>query len=93
MRLSRLIASVLVATATLTTTTAAFAEENCTADKKKAMCDEKVVKSKVESACKILAEKGKDGLADIKKDRFDCCGEPDYVWVNDLHPKMIMHPI
>jgi signal transduction histidine kinase len=93
MRVSRLFASLLLAASTLLMTTAAFAEENCTAEKKKAMCDEKLVKSKVDWACKVLTEKGKDGLADIKKDRFDCCGEPDYVWVNDLHPTMVMHPI
>lgn len=70
-----------------------YSQENCTKDKKKALCSETVVKEKVDWACKLLTEKGKDALAEIKKLRFDCCGEPDYVWINDMHPTMIMHPI
>lgn len=73
--------------------TAAFAQENCSAEKKKAVCDEKLVKDKVDTACKIIAEKGKAGVDEVKKLRFDCCGEPDYVWINDMQPKMVMHPI
>lgn len=72
---------------------ASLANENCTKDNKKALCLESVVKEKVDWACKALAEKGQDALAEIKKMRFDCCGEPNYVWINDMHPKMIMHPI
>jgi signal transduction histidine kinase len=70
-----------------------FAQENCTKDKKKALCSETVIKEKVDWACGILAKSGKDGIDQIKKMRFDCCGEPNYVWINDLAPKMIMHPI
>lgn len=68
-------------------------EENCTKDKKKALCSEAVVKERVDWACKLVTEKGEAALPEIKKMRFDCCGEPDYVWINDLTPKMIMHPI
>jgi methyl-accepting chemotaxis protein len=67
--------------------------DNCTKAKKVAMCEETVVKEKVDWACKVLADQGEAGLAEVKKMRFDCCGEPDYVWINDLSPKMIMHPI
>jgi methyl-accepting chemotaxis protein len=69
------------------------ADENCTKDKKVAMCEESAVKEKVDWACKALAEKGDAALEEIKKMRFDCCGESDYVWINDLSPKMIMHPL
>ena len=68
--------------------------EHCTPANKKALCNEQIIKDKVDWACKTIAEKGADaGKAEIKKMRFDCCGEPDYVWINDMHPKMIMHPI
>lgn len=77
----------------LALTTAAQAQENCTKENKKALCDEKLVKDKVDAACKILAEKGKDGKEEVRKLRFDCCGEPNYVWINDMHPKMVMHPM
>lgn len=70
-----------------------YAAENCTKDKKKAICEEKIVKDKVDWACELVEKKGKDALAEIKKMRFDCCGEPNYVWINDMHPKMVMHPI
>ncbi len=69
------------------------AEENCTKEKKKALCKEDTVKERVDWSCKLLAEKGEDAVKEIKKMRFDCCGEPNYVWINDLSPKMIMHPI
>ena len=69
------------------------AAENCTPDNKKALCTEDSVKAKVDWACKELDSKGKEGIAEIKKMRFDCCGEPNYVWINDLTPKMIMHPV
>lgn len=88
-----LAAGVMVALALTMAPACAFAQQNCMSAKKKAVCDDKLVKSKVDEACKVLAEKGRDGIADVKKLRFDCCGEPDYVWINDLSPKMIMHPI
>jgi signal transduction histidine kinase len=83
--------SALTASAVLTAT--ASADENCTKDKKKALCEEAVVKATVDRACKVLGEQGKDGIAEIKKLRFDCCGEPDYVWIQTFEPKMIMHPV
>ncbi len=67
--------------------------ENCTKSKVKAVCTDEIVKAKVDWACKLVEEKGKDALDDIRTMRYDCCGEPDYVWINDMHPKMIMHPI
>ena len=79
--------------AVLLATTSLYAAENCTAENKKAVCTPNLIESKVDSACKILQEKGKGGLAEVKKMRFDCCGEPDYVWIQDMHPTMIMHPI
>jgi methyl-accepting chemotaxis protein len=74
-------------------TSTAGAQEHCTKDNKKALCSESIVKEKVEWACKQLSEKGESAIAEIKKLRFDCCGEPNYVWINDMGPKMIMHPI
>lgn len=73
--------------------TSAYAAENCTAENKKAVCKTAVLETKVSEACKILETKGKAGLAEVKKMRFDCCGEPDYMWVQDMSPKMLMHPI
>ena len=75
-------------------TGAAFgAAENCTASKKKAVCTDEIVKSKVDWACKLVEAKGKGALDEIREMRYDCCGEPDYVWINDMGPKMVMHPI
>lgn len=73
--------------------TSAMAKENCTKEEKKSVCNESIVKEKVDWACKIVEEEGRAGLAKIKAMRYDCCGEPDYVWINDMHPKMVMHPI
>lgn len=71
----------------------AFAGENCTKDNKRAVCTDESVKTKVQWACDLVKSKGKESLKEIKKMRYDCCGEPNYVWINDMHPKMIMHPI
>ncbi len=70
-----------------------LAQEHCTKDKKKAVCEDKILVEKVDWACKVLADKGEAGVKEIKKMRFDCCGEPNYVWINDMVPKMVMHPI
>lgn len=70
-----------------------FAAENCTAGKKHAVCTDASVMEKVDWACKLVESKGKEAIKEIRKMRYDCCGEPDYVWLNDMHPKMIMHPI
>lgn len=75
------------------TSLVAFSQENCTKEKKKALCSESVVKERVDWACKLVAEKGDEAIPEIKKMRFDCCGEPNYVWINDMGPKMIVHPI
>ncbi|MBF0299337.1 MAG: cache domain-containing protein [Oligoflexia bacterium] len=71
------------------------AEENCTAAKKKAVCNKDVVKANVDKMCDLVKSKGKDGVAEVKKFRFDCCGEPDYIWLQTMEdkPKMVMHPI
>lgn len=70
------------------------AAENCTPEHKGAHCLDSVVQERVDWACKTLAEKDKDvALKEIKKMRFDCCDESDYVWINDMRPYMIMHPI
>ena len=71
----------------------ALENDNCTAAKKFAVCNESVVKEKVDWACNLVKSKGKEALPEISSMRYECCGEPDYVWINDLEPKMIMHPI
>lgn len=88
-----MIKSILLLLATLFFAGNLFAQENCTKENKKALCSEAVVKEKVDWACKLVIEKGEAGITEIKKMRFDCCGEPNYVWINDKTPKMIMHPI
>ncbi|MBF0359505.1 MAG: cache domain-containing protein [Oligoflexia bacterium] len=72
-----------------------FAQENCTDAKKKAICKREVVKASVDKMCEIVKAKGKDGIAEIKKFRYDCCGEPDYIWIQTFEDKpfMVMHPI
>ncbi len=85
--------AILFGLAAFTASTTALAQENCTKENKKALCEEKIVKEKVDWACKVIGEKGQAGVEEVKKMRFDCCGEPNYVWINDLHPKMVMHPI
>jgi len=69
------------------------ANDNCTAAKKFAVCNDDVVKERVDWACALVEKKGKDALPEINSMRYECCGEPDYVWINDLQPKMVMHPI
>lgn len=70
-----------------------MAADNCTAAKKQAVCNESIVKEKVKWACDLIKKDGKKAVDVIAADRFDCCGETDYVWINDMHPTMIMHPI
>lgn len=70
-----------------------LAANNCTEQKKLAVCTESSVQEKVDWACNILAEQGKAAVLKINSMRFECCGEPNYVWINDLHPKMIIHPM
>lgn len=71
----------------------AFAVDNCTPAKKIAVCTEESVKERVEWACKIVESKGKAALTEINAMRFECCGEPNYVWVQDMKPTMIIHPM
>lgn len=71
----------------------AQAGDNCTAAKKTAVCNESVIQERVDWACKIVETKGKAGLPEINAMRFECCGEPNYVWINDMTPKMVIHPI
>ena len=72
----------------------AFGADGCTAAKKKAVCTDDIVKEKTKWAADLVKAKGKDSTAEIKKLRYDCCGEPDYIWINTCDPvKMVMHPI
>lgn len=71
----------------------AWAKENCTAENKVAVCPDELVKEKVHWACEELQNKGKSALLNINDMRFECCGEPNYVWINDMAPKMIIHPL
>lgn len=70
-----------------------FALENCTEKKKIAVCPESLIKQKVSDACELLNSQGKKALLKINSMRFECCGEPNYVWINDMHPRMIIHPM
>lgn len=70
-----------------------FAADNCTATKKTAVCTEDSVKERVEWACKLIEAKGKAALPEIHAMRYECCGEPNYVWVQDTVPTMIEHPM
>lgn len=67
--------------------------ENCTSANKIAVCPDQLVQEKVQWACQQLEEKGKAALISINDMRFECCGEPNYVWINDFKPKMIIHPL
>ncbi len=69
------------------------AAENCTASKKSAVCTDEIIKERVNWACALVEKSGKEAIDEISLMRFDCCGEPDYVWINDMHPTMVMHPI
>lgn len=71
----------------------AWGVENCTSAKKVAVCSDELVKERVQWACTQLEEKGKAAILTINNMRFECCGEPDYVWINDFTPKMIIHPL
>lgn len=77
----------------------AYADENCTAEKKLGVCADELVKERVEWACKELESKGKDAFISVNKMRYECCGEPNYVWIQDAgdakanHIMMLMHPI
>lgn len=75
------------------TTSVAQGAENCTDAKKVAVCPDQLIKEKVQWACQQLEEKGKVALIAINDMRFECCGEPNYVWINDFKPKMIIHPL
>ncbi|MBF0313109.1 MAG: cache domain-containing protein [Oligoflexia bacterium] len=70
-----------------------FGEDSCTESKTKAVCKKELVQKQVEDACELLIKEGKAALPKIKSLRYDCCGEPNYIWINDLVPNMIMHPI
>ncbi|MFP5520569.1 MAG: cache domain-containing protein [Bdellovibrionia bacterium] len=70
-----------------------YANNNCTEQKKLAVCTESSVQERVDWACTQLAEQGKTAILKINSMRFECCGEPNYVWVNDYTPKMIVHPM
>jgi len=70
-----------------------FAALNCTVANKKSVCNRNVVMERVDWACKLLEEKGRVAIPEIKKMRYDCCGDENYVWINDLNHRMIMHPI
>jgi len=69
------------------------AAENCTPANKKAVCDPEKVKKVVDDMCTTIENEGEAALTKVKSFRYDCCGEPNYIWINDLHPTMIIHPI
>lgn len=91
----------MIAGALLLSSSYAVAADNCTASKKKAVCSDELVQAKTKAACDLVTSKGQAALTEIKKMRFDCCGEPDYVWINTYEfdsagkpkPKMVMHPM
>lgn len=72
-----------------------YGAENCTPTNFKAVCKKDVVMDWTKKACELVKSKGRDALAEIKSWRYDCCGEPNYVWINTVadKPKMVMHPI
>lgn len=84
---------IMIGLASFAGASAFAAAENCTASKKTAVCSEAVVKERTEWACALVEKSGKDAVDEISLMRYDCCGEPNYVWINDMGPKMIMHPI
>lgn len=67
--------------------------DHCTESKKVAVCDDEIIKKNVEWACTLIETTGKEALDDIKLMRFSCCNEPNYIWINDLTPKMVLHPV
>lgn len=69
------------------------ARENCTSENKIAVCSDQLVQEKVQWACQQLEEGGKSAILAINDMRYECCGEPNYVWINDFKPKMIIHPL
>jgi signal transduction histidine kinase len=69
------------------------AGDNCTAAKKTAVCTEEAVKERTDWACKLVETKGKKALPEIDAMRYECCGEPNYVFITDMKPTMIDHPI
>lgn len=66
---------------------------NCTSEQKPAVCPDSLVQQQVEHACQLVETKGEDSLGEIDQIRYNCCGEPNYIWINDLSPRMILHPI
>ena len=84
---------VLVAAVLVISAGSVYAGDNCTKVKALAVCDDAAVKERVEWACKRVEQKGKGAIPEINSMRYECCGEPNYVWINDLRPTMIMHPI
>lgn len=78
----------------LSISSVSYGMENCTPQKKQALCHDKIIKEKVTWACNLIKnETFEKASNEIRKMKYDCCGEPDYVWVNDLSPKIIIHPI
>ncbi|MFM6930414.1 MAG: cache domain-containing protein [Bdellovibrio sp.] len=88
--LSQIITTVLLATII---SAPSWSAENCTSEKKVAVCSDELIKERVQWACQQLEEKGKSSLIAINSMRFECCGEPNYVWINDFKPKMVIHPL
>lgn len=69
------------------------ARENCTELRQIGVCPDSLIKEKVQWACSLLEEYGKQSVSKINDMRFECCGEPNYVWINNHTPKMIIHPL
>lgn len=70
-----------------------FAGDNCTPNKKTSSCLDKVVQERVQYACSLISAKGSQALPELRAMRYECCGEPNYVWVQDAKSKMVMHPL
>lgn len=66
---------------------------HCTVDNRVAVCSDEVIKKHVDWACSLLEKNGRAALDDIRLMRFSCCTEPNYIWINDFHPRMILHPV
>lgn len=67
--------------------------DHCTQEKKVAVCEDQAVQKHVDWACDLLEKNGKEALEDIRLMRFSCCNEPNYIWINDLRPTMVLHPV
>ena len=66
---------------------------SCTQGTRMAVCPDSLVQERVDWACRLVQTLGEKAVQEVRTMRYDCCGEPDYVWINDLFPRMITHPM